>query len=44
MKIGIGINGSMRNLLGKVKSVYEKYYDKKVEGELTYDNLVELLG
>ena len=43
MKIGIGINGVVRDLLSKVRNVYEKYYTKKIEGELTYDNLIELL-
>ena len=43
MKIGIGINGIMRDLLSKVKVVYEKYYDKKIETDLTYDNLMEVL-
>lgn len=44
MKIGIGINGIVRDLLGKVKVVYEKYYGKKIEEDLTYDNLIELLN
>ena len=34
----------MRDLLSKIKSVYEKYYDKKITTTLTFDNLQSELG
>jgi hypothetical protein len=43
MKIGISINGIIRDLLTKIKSVYEKYYDKEISNPLTIDNLQEEL-
>ena len=39
MKIGISINGIMRDLLSKIKSVYEKYYEIEIANTLTIDNL-----
>ena len=44
MKIAISINGIIRDLLGKIKLVHQKYYDSDVEEELTYDNIIELLN
>ena len=44
MKIGISINEIVRDLWTKVKSVHEKYYDSKIEGELTEKNVLEKLN
>ena len=44
MRIGISINGIVRDLLGKIKVVHEKYYESSVEDELSTDNLKEVLG
>jgi hypothetical protein len=44
MKIAISINGIVRDLLGKIKTVHQKYYDSNIEEDLTYDNILELLN
>ena len=44
MRIGISINGIVRDLLGKIKIVHEKYYETKIENELSIDTLSEDLG
>ena len=44
MRIGISLNGIVRDLLGKIKVVHEKYYETKIENELSIDTLSEDLG
>ena len=44
MRIGISLNGIVRDLLGKIKVVHEKYYETKIENEVSIDTLREDLG
>ena len=44
MRIGISLNGVVRDLLGKIKVIHEKYYETKIENELSIDNLKDDLG
>ena len=43
MKIGISINGIIRDLFPKIKVVHEKYYESEIEGSLTEKNILSKL-
>ncbi len=43
MKIGISINGIVRDLHTKIKAVHEKYYESKISGSLTEKNMLSKL-
>ena len=44
MIIGISINDIVRDLWTKIKAVHEKYYDSKIEGNLTENNSLKKLN
>ena len=44
MKIGISISDIIRDLWAKVKVVHEKYYQSKIEGKLTENNVLKKLN
>tara|TARA_R100001086_G_scaffold76577_1_gene37089 strand:+ start:625 stop:1182 length:558 start_codon:yes stop_codon:yes gene_type:complete len=44
MKIGISINDIVRDLWSKIKVVHEKYYNSKIEGNLTETNALKKLN